>query len=129
MTGRSVGSTHAARAGNGGVQRAGARPAAGSMPAGAGRGAGGGDGEGAAPRIVSRNPADPRDEVLSVSAAGGIDVDRAVERASAAAAGWARTPAADRAEPLRLAADRLEGRAGQAADLITREVGKPITES
>src|SRR5689334_6612937 len=46
--------------------------------------------------VVSVNPASPDDVVTTVTPAGGIEVDRAVERAAAAARGFARTPAAAR---------------------------------
>ena len=79
--------------------------------------------------IVSTNPALPGDVVLRVSPAGGIDVDRAVERATVAARGYAAQPAAARGLALHAVADALEADAAPLADLICREVGKPITEA
>src|SRR4051794_31545466 len=77
----------------------------------------------------SVNPADPADIVGEVAASGGIDLDRAARRGAEAAALWSAVPAAERGEALRLAADRLEARAAEAADLIRREVGKPVIEA
>jgi alpha-ketoglutaric semialdehyde dehydrogenase len=79
--------------------------------------------------IVSRNPADPDDVVTAVAPSGGIEVDRAVATAHGAAGAFALLPAAARGEALRAAADALAARADEFADLIVREVGKPITES
>jgi aldehyde dehydrogenase (NAD+) len=82
-----------------------------------------------AAEIVSVNPALPGDVVLRVPPAGGIDVDRAVVCAAAAAHGYAELPAASRGLALHGAADALEAESGALADLICREVGKPITEA
>ncbi len=79
--------------------------------------------------IVSRNPADPSDEVTRVAACGAVDVDRAVERAAAPARAWAAAPGATRGDALRRAADEVERRAPELGDLVRREVGKPITEA
>ena len=79
--------------------------------------------------IVSVNPASPDDVVTTVMPAGGIEVDRAVERAAAAARGYARTPAAARGAGLAAVADALEARSQELAALVVREVGKPITEA
>jgi aldehyde dehydrogenase (NAD+) len=79
--------------------------------------------------IVSVNPALPGDVVTRVVPAGGIDVDRAVERAAGAARGFAALPAATRGQALHAAADALDADAAPLADLICREVGKPITEA
>jgi alpha-ketoglutaric semialdehyde dehydrogenase len=79
--------------------------------------------------IVSINPALPGDVVTRVLPAGGIDVDRAVGRAAAAARGFAALPAAVRGQALHAVADALDADAAPLADLICREVGKPITEA
>src|SRR5689334_6381972 len=79
--------------------------------------------------IRSLNPADPDDVVTAVAAAGGIEVQNALRDADAAAGGWASLPAAARGEALRRAADDVEADAAALADLICREVGKPIIES
>jgi aldehyde dehydrogenase (NAD+) len=79
--------------------------------------------------IVSRNPADPDDVVLTVAPSGGIEIDRAVGLARGAAGAFAASPAAARGEALRSAADALAARADELAGLVVREVGKPLTES
>src|SRR6478736_99181 len=79
--------------------------------------------------IVSVNPASPDDVVTTVMPAGGIEVDQAVERAAAAARGYARSPAAARGAGLAAVADALEARSQELATLVVREVGKPITEA
>jgi alpha-ketoglutaric semialdehyde dehydrogenase len=82
-----------------------------------------------AAEIVSRNPADPDDIVTTVAPSGGIEVDRAVGIAHAAAGAFAGMPAAARGEALRIAADALAARADEFTGLVVREVGKPVTES
>ena len=79
--------------------------------------------------IVSRNPADPSDVVTTVAPAGGIEVDRAVGRARAAAGGFAHMPAPARGAALEAAADALAARGEELVALIVREVGKPLTEA
>jgi alpha-ketoglutaric semialdehyde dehydrogenase len=83
----------------------------------------------AAVEIRSTNPADPNDVVGAFAPGGGIDVDRAVGRAAAAAGAWARGPAQARADALNRAAARVEERRDALADLVCREVGKPIVEA
>ena len=73
--------------------------------------------------IVSVNPASPDDVVTTVMPAGGIEVDQAVERAAAAARGYARTPAAARGAGLAAVAEALEARSQELAALVVREVG------
>jgi aldehyde dehydrogenase (NAD+) len=80
-------------------------------------------------QISSTNPADPADVVGTFVPGGGIDVDRAVAAATAAAAGWAGTPGQARADALSRVAARVEARAEELAGLIRREVGKPIVEA
>ena len=82
-----------------------------------------------ATEIASFDPADPEREVGRVRAAGGIDVDTAIARARHAAVGWSRRPAAERAAALQRAAAGVERRAGELADLVRAEVGKPIVEA
>ena len=60
---------------------------------------------------------------------GGIDVDRAVTAGRSAQAGYAALPGQARADALNRAAARVEAAAGGLADLIRREVGKPVTEA
>ncbi|MDX6591785.1 MAG: alpha-ketoglutaric semialdehyde dehydrogenase [Gaiellales bacterium] len=80
-------------------------------------------------QIESFNPDRPDDVVLRVDPAGGVDVDRAVGRASGAAREFAALPSTVRGDALRLAADALEARVEEVGQLITREVGKPIGEA
>lgn len=64
---------------------------------------------------------------IAVGSAG--DVDRAVEAAAAAAAGWASTPAGRRAEILAGAADRLSAQGEIWSRQMAREMGKPVAEA
>lgn len=57
------------------------------------------------------------------------DVDRAVAAARHAQPGWARTAPADRAACLRRIADRVAAHAGELAELVTGEMGKPIGDA
>ncbi|MFC8511731.1 aminobutyraldehyde dehydrogenase [Streptomyces sp. NPDC057257] len=57
------------------------------------------------------------------------DVDAAVQRASAAAPGWANTPPVERAEILLKIADVIQERAEEFAQLESENVGKPITHA
>ena len=79
--------------------------------------------------IVSRNPADPGDQIGVFAPAGGIDVDRAVARALRVAPSYAAVPGQARADALHRAAGRVEAAAADLADLIRREVGKPVLEA
>ena len=51
-------------------------------------------------QISSTNPADPADVIGTFVPGGGIDVDRAVNAAAAAAPGWAGAPGQARADAL-----------------------------
>jgi alpha-ketoglutaric semialdehyde dehydrogenase len=79
--------------------------------------------------IISSNPALDDDVVARFTPAGGIDVDRAIVRADHAATAFRQLPAAVRGEALRTAADALAAGSQGFADLICREVGKPIVEA
>ena len=79
--------------------------------------------------IVSVNPARPDDIVVRVAPSGGIDVDRAVTAARGVAREWATSPAQSRADALMRVAAAVEAEAAGLADLICREVGKPIVEA
>jgi acyl-CoA reductase-like NAD-dependent aldehyde dehydrogenase len=83
----------------------------------------------AAAGIVSLNPADPADRIGTFTPGGGIDVDRAVTAARAAAPRYAALPAQARADALHRVAARVEARAGELTDLVVREVGKPVVEA
>ena len=69
-------------------------------------------------------------EVLtSVADASASDARRAMDAASAAAPGWAATPARHRAEILRRAFDTVVASRDQFALLMTLEMGKPLEQS
>jgi alpha-ketoglutaric semialdehyde dehydrogenase len=77
----------------------------------------------------SVNPA-RRDDVLGHFAKGGArDIDLAVRAALAAQPEWARTPVPARAEVLARAGRILEERKEELARLMTREMGKVLTEA
>jgi acyl-CoA reductase-like NAD-dependent aldehyde dehydrogenase len=80
-------------------------------------------------QISSTNPADPADVIGVFSPSGGIDVDRAVTAAAAAAPAWAGAPGQARADALTRAAARIEADAEALSALVCREVGKPIVEA
>jgi aldehyde dehydrogenase (NAD+) len=79
--------------------------------------------------VRSVNPHAPSDVVVEFEPAEAAAVARAVERARAAQPAWAAAPAAARGDALEAVAGELESRAGEVADLIVREVGKPIREA
>ena len=69
-------------------------------------------------------------EVIGRLARSGADeVDAAVQAARRAAPGWADLAASARARVLREAADDLEGTADDWGRLMTREMGKPLSEA
>ena len=79
--------------------------------------------------VVSRNPADPGDELIAVAAASASDVDRALAHAAGAQRGWERGGAAARAAALDRLAAAIDARAAELSGLIVREVGKPVAEA
>jgi acyl-CoA reductase-like NAD-dependent aldehyde dehydrogenase len=82
-----------------------------------------------AAQISSTNPADAGDVIGVFVPCGGIDVDRAVTAANAAAPGWAGAPGQARADALGRVATRIDANADELAALVCREVGKPIVEA
>ncbi|OUL99263.1 trifunctional transcriptional regulator/proline dehydrogenase/L-glutamate gamma-semialdehyde dehydrogenase [Variovorax sp. JS1663] len=70
------------------------------------------------------NPADHRDVVGQVRAAGEEEIDAALRSATAFAPAWAGHPAAQRAAALERAADLLQARMPQLLGLLVREAGK-----
>ena len=79
--------------------------------------------------FVSRNPAH-RDEVVATVARGGpAEVDLAVRAARDALPGWRRTPWPTRGKLLSRASDLLRERKEELARLMTREMGKVLTEA
>src|SRR6185437_8033252 len=79
-------------------------------------------------RLEIRDPA-TGERVGSTALAQAADIDDAVRAARRAWPAWAATHPDARAKILRRAADLIEGRAAEIADLLTREQGKPIPDS
>jgi aldehyde dehydrogenase (NAD+) len=77
----------------------------------------------------NRNPADTRDLIGRFPLSGAADVDRAVASATRGFEKWRRTPAPARGDVLRRVGDLLVKRKEEIADLMTREMGKPLTET
>jgi aldehyde dehydrogenase (NAD+) len=75
------------------------------------------------------NPADTTDVVGRFPLSGGEDVDRAVASAKRGFEAWRRTPAPARGDVLRRVGDLLSARKDEIADLMTREMGKPVAET
>lgn len=78
--------------------------------------------------IQSVNPA-TGDVLAELPAAGGAEVEAAVARARHAQPAWAATPVAERARVLVNFREILYDARQSVAELITRENGKPLTES
>ena len=77
----------------------------------------------------NRNPAD-RDDLIGLFPASGVeDVERAVASAVRGFERWKRTPAPARGDVLRRVGDLLAARKDEIADLMTREMGKPVAET
>ena len=77
----------------------------------------------------NRNPADVTDVVGRFPLSGSADVERAVESAQRGFETWRRTPAPVRGDVLRRVGDILTARKDEIADLMTREMGKPLAET
>ncbi|MEP6509387.1 MAG: aldehyde dehydrogenase family protein [Gemmatimonadales bacterium] len=77
----------------------------------------------------NRNPADRSDLIGMFPSSGGSDVNRAVESAKRGFAQWRATPAPARGDILRVVGDLLSKRKDEIADAMTREMGKPLTET
>ncbi len=75
------------------------------------------------------NPADTSDVVGRFPLSGPDDVNRAVASAMRGFDIWRRTPAPLRGEVLRRVGDLLASRKEEIADLMTREMGKPLAET
>lgn len=78
--------------------------------------------------VVTLNPA-TGERLAEYPAMSDAAVGEALDRASAAQTAWAATTFADRAAVLRRTASELRGSAENLALLVTREMGKPLTES
>ena len=77
----------------------------------------------------NRNPADRGDVIGKFPLSDRRDVDRAVESATRGFARWRRTPAPGRGDVLRVVGDIMTKRKEEIADAMTREMGKPLTET
>jgi alpha-ketoglutaric semialdehyde dehydrogenase len=77
----------------------------------------------------NRNPADHADVIGRFPRSGEPDVRRAVESATRGFELWKRTPAPARGDAMRRAGDILVRRKDEIADLMTREMGKPLAET
>jgi aldehyde dehydrogenase (NAD+) len=77
----------------------------------------------------NRNPADRDDLIGRFPRSGADDVQRAVASALRGFEIWRQTPAPARGDVLRRAGDLLTARKEEIANLMTREMGKPLTET
>lgn len=75
------------------------------------------------------NPADTTDVIGRFPVSDATDVDRAVASARPGFQQWRRTPAPARGDVLRRVGDLLSARKEELADLMTREMGKPLAET
>ena len=77
----------------------------------------------------NRNPADTRDLIGRFPRSNATDVAAAVASAARGFAQWRRTPAPARGDVLRRVGEILVARKEELADLMTREMGKPLAET
>ncbi|MCC6318658.1 MAG: aldehyde dehydrogenase family protein [Gemmatimonadaceae bacterium] len=77
----------------------------------------------------NRNPADHRDLIGEFPRSGVADVERAVASATRGFDLWRRTPAPLRGDVLRRVGDLMSARKEELANLMTREMGKPLAET
>ena len=77
----------------------------------------------------NRNPADTGDVIGQFPRSDARDVALAVASARRGFERWRRTPAPARGDVLRRAGDLLASRKDAIADLMTREMGKPLAET
>src|SRR5918998_1030658 len=77
----------------------------------------------------NRNPADTTDVIGHFPLSALADVDRAVASAKRGFEQWRKTPAPARGEVLRRVGDLLSARKEEIANLMTREMGKPLAET
>lgn len=75
------------------------------------------------------NPADHSDIIGRFPRSGHEDVERAVESAQRGFERWRKTPAPLRGDVLRRVGDLLAARKEEIANLMTREMGKPLAET
>jgi aldehyde dehydrogenase (NAD+) len=79
--------------------------------------------------VESRSPQHPNDVVASEPVADRAVVAKAAATSRQVAQRWAAAPAIERSQALNAAADALAGASERVAELIVREVGKPIGEA
>jgi len=77
----------------------------------------------------NRNPADRSDLIGHFPASGVADVEAAVAGAQRGFELWKRTPAPARGDVLRRVGDLMAAKKEAIADLMTREMGKPLAET
>jgi acyl-CoA reductase-like NAD-dependent aldehyde dehydrogenase len=77
----------------------------------------------------NRNPADQQDVIGRFPASGVADVEAAVASAQRGFDRWKRTPAPARGDVLRRVGDLMAARKEEIANLMTREMGKPLAET
>src|SRR5215204_1030428 len=75
------------------------------------------------------NPADTSDVIGRFPLSDAADVDKAVASAKRGFAVWRHTPAPARGDVLRRVGDLLSSRKDEIADLMTREMGKPLQDT
>jgi aldehyde dehydrogenase (NAD+) len=75
------------------------------------------------------NPADTRDVIGEFPLSGETDVERAVTSAQRGFSVWKSTPPPLRGDVLRRVGDLIASRKEEIADLMTREMGKPLAET
>jgi acyl-CoA reductase-like NAD-dependent aldehyde dehydrogenase len=78
--------------------------------------------------LLVLNPA-TEEVITELPAPDAAEMDRAVEKAKHAFPAWAKVSVADRARLLRRLAEKIEDHGDELADLETRNVGKPISDS
>lgn len=76
-----------------------------------------------------RNPADNEEVVAHVQDSSSEDATDAIEAATAAQSEWAGRPASERRALLRETAKRMDDRADELAETLSREEGKTLTEA
>lgn len=79
--------------------------------------------------IESRSPQAPDEVVVTVPDMGKKEVAAAVEAAGRASLAWRGLPAPARAQAMGQVASAIESAGGDLADLMVREVGKPVAEA
>jgi hypothetical protein len=77
----------------------------------------------------NRNPADQNDLIGRFPQSGVEDVHAAIDSARRGFEGWKRTPAPARGDVLRRVGDLMAARKEEIANLMTREMGKPLAET